>query len=150
MVEDKDVLEDLEADPASDSDEDNPEGEGDQDSRSEPGEPKRSEESEEDENTGPRRSTRTRDPPERLNPNMTGQSYATEKMNVKVKRKMKKDIKLRTKKKFREEHYNLYTQGIRTETDCMEYTNLEGMILAMFMVKLNEMTDIGLNSFSEH
>ena len=66
---------------------------------------------------------------------MTGQSYAPKKMNIKMKRKMKKDIKLRTKKKFREEHYNLYTQGIRTETDCMEYTNLERMILAMFMVK---------------
>ena len=80
---------------------------------------------------------------------MTGQSYATKKMNIKMKRKMKKDIKLRTKKKFREEHYNLYTQGIRTESDCMEYTNLEGMILAMFMVKLNEMTDIGSKSFSQ-
>ena len=113
MVEDKDVLEDPETDPASDSDEDDPEGKGDQDSRSEPGEPESSEESEEDENTGPRRSTRTRKFPERLNPNMTGQSYATKKMNIKMKRKMKKDIKLRTKKKFREEHYNLYTQGIR-------------------------------------
>ena len=59
---------------------------------------------------------------------MTGQSYAIGKMNVKMKRKMKKDIKVRTKKKFREEHYNLYTQGIRTEADCTEYTNLEGMI----------------------
>ena len=74
---------------------------------------------------------------------MTGQSYATKKMNIKMKRKMKKDMKLRTKKKFREEHYNLYTQGIRTESDCMEYTNLEGMNLAMFMFKLNEMTSIG-------
>ena len=80
---------------------------------------------------------------------MTRQSYATKKMNIKMKRKMKKDIKLRTKKKFREEHYNLYTQGIRTESDCMEYTNLEGMILAMFMDKLNEITDVGSKSFSQ-
>ena len=104
MVEDKDVLVDPEADPASDSDEDDPEDEGDQDSRSEPGEPESSEESEEEEDTGPRRSVRFRGPPERLNPNMTGQSYATKKMNIKMKRKMKKDIKLRPKKKFREEH----------------------------------------------
>ena len=65
------------------------------------------------------------------------------KMNIEMKRKMKKHIKMRTKKKFREEHYNLYTQGIRTETDCAEYTNLEGMILAMFMVRFNEFTDVG-------
>ena len=104
MVEDKDVLEDPEDDSASDSDQDDPKGEEDQDSRSEPGEPKSSEESEEDEDTGPRRSTRTREPPERLNPNMTGQSYATKKMNIKMMRKMKIDIKLRAKKKFREEH----------------------------------------------
>ena len=149
MVEDKAVLEDTEANSASDSDEDDPESEEDQDPRSEPGEPESSEESEEDEHTGPRRSTRTREPPERFNPNMTGQSYATKKMNIKMKHKMKKDINLRTKKKFREEHYNLYTQGIRTKSDCMENTNLEGMILAMFMVKLNEMTDIGLKSFSQ-
>ena len=56
---------------------------------------------------------------------------------------------MRTMKKFREEHYKLYTQGIRIEADCKEYTNLEGMILAMFMVKLNEMTDIGSKSFSQ-
>ena len=80
---------------------------------------------------------------------MTGQSYAIKKMNIQMKRKMKKDIKLSAKKKFREEHYNWYTQGIRTEADCMEYTNLEGMILAMFMVRLNEMTDIEYKSFSQ-
>ena len=81
---------------------------------------------------------------------MTGQSYVTKKMNIKMKRKMKKDMKMRTKKKFREEHYNLYTQGIRTEDDCMEYTNLEGMILAMFMVRFNEMTDVeNYKSFSQ-
>ena len=51
-----------------------------------------------------------------------------------MKRKMKKDIKLRTKKKFREEHYNLYTQGIRTESDCMEYTNDYDPCIANHMV----------------
>ena len=101
MVEDKDVLEDSDT---SDPEGDDPEDEGNQDSRSESGEPKSSEDSQEDEDPGPWRSVRIREPPERLNPNMTGQSYATKKMNVKVKRKMKKDIKLRTKKKFREEH----------------------------------------------
>ena len=66
-----------------------------------------------------------------------------------MKRKMKKDIKMRTKKKFREEHYNLCTQGIRTEADCTEYTNLEGMILALFMVRFNEFTDVGYKSFRQ-
>ena len=56
---------------------------------------------------------------------------------------MKKDIKMRTKKKFIEEHSNLYTQGIRTEADCREYTNLEGIILAMFMVRFNEFAHVG-------
>ena len=31
----------------------------------------------------------------------------------------------------------------------MEYTNLEGMILAMFMVRMNEMTDVDYKSFSQ-
>ena len=117
MVEQKEVLEDPEA---SDPEGDDPADDGDKDSRSGSDEHRGSEDSEEDDDPGPRRSVRIREPPERLNPNMTGQSYATKKMNVKVKRKMKKDIKLRTKKKFREEHYNQYTQGIRTEADCME------------------------------
>ena len=39
--------------------------------------------------------------------------------------------------------------GIEDEADCMEFTNLEGMILAMFMVQLNEMTDIDYKSFSQ-
>ena len=112
-------------------------------------EPEGSDVFEEEEDTGPRRLVRSREPPEKLNPSMTGQSYATKKMSIQMKRKMKKDIKLRAKKKFREEHYNLYTQGIRTEADCMEYTNLEGMILAMFMVRLNEMTDVDYKSFSQ-
>ena len=66
-----------------------------------------------------------------------------------MKPQMKKDIEMRTKKKFREEHYNLYTQGIRTEADCTEYTNLEGMILAMFMVRFHEFADVGYKSFSQ-
>ena len=62
---------------------------------------------------------------------------------------MKKDIKMRTKKKFREEHYNIYSQGIRTEADCIEYTNLEGTILAMSMVKFNESVAVGHQSNSQ-
>ena len=92
---------------------------------------------------------RSREPPERLNPTMKGQSYAIRKMNIDMKRKMKKDNKMRTKKKFREEHYNLYSQGIRTEADCIEYTNLEGIILAMTMVKFNEYVDVGYQSNSQ-
>ena len=80
---------------------------------------------------------------------MTGQSYVIRKMNIEMKRKMKKDIKMRTKKKFRKEHYNLYTQGIRTKADCTEYTNLDGMILARFMVRFYEFTDVGYKSFSQ-
>ena len=79
---------------------------------------------------------------------MTGQSYAIRKMNIDMKRKMKKDIKMRTKKKFQEEHYNIYSQGIRTEADCIEYTNLEGIILAMSMVKFNENVAVGYQSNS--
>ena len=118
MVLDKVNLDDQGDDSGS---EDEPGSEDNEDSRSEP---EGSDESEEDKDNEPRRSVRIREPPERLNPSMTGQSYATKKMNIKMKRRLKKDIKLRTKKKFREEHYNLYTQGIRTEADCMEYTNL--------------------------
>ena len=66
-----------------------------------------------------------------------------------MKGKMQKDIKMRTKKKFREEHYNLYTQGLRTEADCREYTNLEGIILAMSMVKFNEYVDVAYQSYSQ-
>ena len=62
---------------------------------------------------------------------------------------MNKDIKMRTKKKFREEHYNLYTQGIRTEANRREYTNLEGIILAISMVRFNEFVDVGYQSYSE-
>ena len=119
--------------------------EEDQDPRSESEDSEKSDDSEKD---GPRGSTRTREPPERLNPTMTGQSYAIRKKNIEIKRKMKKDIKMRTKKKFREEHFNLYTQGLRTEADCREYTNLEGIILAMSMVKFNEYVDVGYQSNS--
>ena len=52
---------------------------------------------------------------------------------------------MRTKKKFREEHYNLYSQGMKTESDCIEYTNLEGTILAMSMMKFNEHVAVGTN-----
>ena len=53
------------------------------------------------------------------------------KINIKVKRGIKKELKIPSKKKLREERYNLFTQGIRTESDCLEYTNLEGMIMAI-------------------
>ena len=56
---------------------------------------------------------------------------------------------MRTKKKFPEDHYNLYSQGIRIEADCIEYTNLEGIILAMSMVKFNEYVDVGYQSYSQ-
>ena len=62
---------------------------------------------------------------------------------------MKNDIKMRTKKKFREENYNLYTQGIRTEADCREYTNLEDIILAISIVRFNEFVDVGYQSYSQ-
>ena len=99
---------------------------------------------------GPRRSTRTRAAPINLVPNMKGQSYAMKKINIKVKRDIKKELKIPRKKKLREEHYNLLTQGIRTEKDCLEYTNLEGMIMAIFMTHTNERTEIGnFKSFSQ-
>ena len=146
MVEDLVNLDEQKIDSDHDSEENDPEIEEDQDPRSELKDSKKSEEEEDD---GPRRSKRSREPPERLNPTMTGQSYAIRKMNIEMKRKMKKDIKIRTKKKFREEHYSLYTQGTRTEADCTEYTNLEGMILAIFMVRFNEFTHVGYKSFSQ-
>ena len=98
---------------------------------------------------GPRRSKRSRESPERLNPTMKGQSNAIRKIHIDMKRKMKKDIKMRTKKKFREEHYNLYSQGMKTEADCIEYTNLEGIILAISMVRFNEFVDVGYQSYSQ-
>ena len=56
---------------------------------------------------------------------------------------------MRTKTKFREEHYILYTQGIKTEANCREYTNLEGNILAISMVRFNEFVDVGYQSYSQ-
>ena len=50
--------------------------------------------SDDSEKDGPRRSKRSREPPERLNPTMMGQSYAIRKKNIEIKRKMKKDIKM--------------------------------------------------------
>ena len=43
----------------------------------------------------------------------------------------------------------LYTQGIRTEANCREYTNLEGIILAISMVRFNEFVDVGYQSYSQ-
>ena len=115
MVEDIEYLDDQKSD--SEPESEYPNSEEDQDPRSESEDSEKSDDNEKD---GPRRSKRSREPPERSNPTMTGQSYAIRKKNIEIKRKMKKDIKMRTKKKFREEHYNLYTQGIRTEADCIE------------------------------
>ena len=107
MVEDIEYLDDQKSDSEHDSEENDPNSEEDQDPRSESEDSEKSDDKEDD---GPRRSKRSREPPERLNPTMTGQSYAIRKKNIEMKRKMKKDIRMRTKKKFREEHYNLYTQ----------------------------------------
>ena len=128
-----------------DSEENDPNSEEDQDPRSEREDSEKSDDKEDD---GPRRSKRSREPPGRLNPTMTGQSYAIKK-NIEIKRKIKNNIKMRTKKKFQEEHYNLYTQGIRTEADCREYTNLEGIILAISTVMFNEFVDVGYQSYSQ-
>ena len=145
MVEDIEYLDDQKSDSEQDSEENDPNSEKDQDPRSERED---SEKSDDEEDDGPRRSKRSREHPERLNLTMTGQSHAIKK-NIEIKRKMKKDIKMRAKKNFQEEHYNLYTQGIRTEADCREYTNLEGIILAISMVKFNEYIDVGYQSYSQ-
>ena len=34
---------------------------------------------------------------------------------------------------------------MRIEADCIEYTSLEGIIHAIFMVKFNENVDVGYN-----
>ena len=39
------------------------------------------------------------------------------KINIKVKRGIKKELKIPSKKKLREEHYNLFTPGIRRNQD---------------------------------
>ena len=73
MVEDIEYLDDQKSDSEHDSEENDPNSEEDQDPRSEIED---SEMSDEEEDAGPRRSKRSREPPERLNPTMTGQSYA--------------------------------------------------------------------------
>ena len=75
---------------------------------------------------------------------MKGQSYAMKKINIKVKRGIKRELKIPRKKKLREEHYNLLTQGMKTEKDCLKFTNLERMIMAIFMTHTNERTEIGI------
>ena len=90
MVEDIDYLDDHSSD--SEPGSEDPNNEEDQDPRSESEDSEKSDDSEKD---GPRRSKRSREPPERLNPTTTGQSYAIRKMNIEMKRKMKKDIKMR-------------------------------------------------------
>ena len=90
MVEDIEYLDDQKADSDHDSEENDPDSEEGQDPRSERED---SEKSDDDEKDGPRRSKRPREPPERFNPTMTGQSYAIRKKNIEIKRMMKKDIK---------------------------------------------------------
>ena len=58
--------------------------------------------------------------PTNLVPNMKGQSYDMKKINMRKKQGIKKELKMRSKKKLREEHYNLFTQGFRTENECLE------------------------------
>ena len=135
MVEDIEYLDDQKSDSEQDSEENDPNSEEDQDPRSERED---SEKSDDEEDDGPRRSKRSREPPERFNPTMTGQSYAIRKKNIEMKRKMKKDIKMRTKKKFREEDYNLYTQGIRTGADCREYPYSQQYQLGKGLKKFGE------------
>ena len=38
---------------------------------------------------------------------------------------------------------------MKTEADCIEYTNLEDIIVAMSMVKFNENVDVGYQSYSQ-
>ena len=71
MVEDIDYLDDHNSD--SEPESEDPYNEEDQNPRSESED---SEKSDDNEKYGPRRSKRFREPPERLNPTMTGQSYA--------------------------------------------------------------------------
>ena len=70
-----------------DSEENDPESEEDQDPRSEREDSEKSDDKEDD---GPRRSKRSREPPERLHPTITGQSYAIKKTNIEMKRKINK------------------------------------------------------------
>ena len=89
---------------------------------------------------GPRRSTRTRTEPERLDPKFQGKSYFIKKnAGTMLKRHRKRSLKIRAKKKLRSEHYNLFTQGFRTKENCFEHTNLEAMVMAQFIVYYNAM-----------
>ena len=81
MVEDIEYLDDQKSDSEQDSEENDPNSEEDQDPRSETED---SEKSDDKEDEGPRRSKRSREPPERLNPTMTGQSYAIRKKNIEI------------------------------------------------------------------
>ena len=100
--------------------------------------------------SGPRRSTRVRTEPERLKPTLMGKSYIIQSMGTKLKRHVKKDLNIRAKKKPRNEHYNLFTQGFRTRENCYEYTNLEAMVMAQFIAYANERIDIEVSrSFSQ-
>ena len=74
MVEDIDYLDDHNSD--SEPESEDPNSEEDQNPRSESEDSEKSDDNEKD---GPRRSKRSREPPERLNPTMTGQSYAIRK-----------------------------------------------------------------------
>ena len=100
--------------------------------------------------SGPRRSTRIRTEPERLKPTLLGKSYIMQSIGTKLKRHVKKDLNIRAKKKPRNEHYNLFTQGFRTRENCYEYTNLEAMVIAQFIAYANERIDIEVSrSFSQ-
>ena len=100
--------------------------------------------------SGPRRSTRIRTEPERLKPTLLGKSYIMQSIGTKLKRHIKKDLNIRAKKKPRNEHYNLFTQGFRTRENCYEYTNLEAMVMAQFIAYTNERVDTEVSrSFSQ-
>ena len=86
-MEDLEYVDDQKNDSDHDSEENDPESEEDQDPRSELED---SEKSEEEEDDGPRRSIRSREPPERLNPTIIGQSYAMRKTNIEMKHKIRK------------------------------------------------------------
>ena len=92
MVEDIEYLDDHNSD--SEPESEDPINEEDQNPRSEIEDSEKSDDNEKD---GQRRSKSSREPPERLNPTMTGQSYAIRKKNIEIKRKMKRDIKMRKK-----------------------------------------------------
>ena len=105
---------------------------------------------------GPRRSARTRTEPERLDPKFQGKSYFIKKneksyfikknAGTTLKRHIKRSLHIRAKKKLRSEHYNLFTQGFRTKENCYEYTNLEAMVMAQFIVHYNAMNDTAVST----